>query len=226
MKTKLQIKSIFGKVLFEYEADENTIKKTVREFLKENSRKLIKDASLSGMDLSGVSFDNSRFYNARFDNSSFDNSRFYNSRFYNSSFYNSSFYNSRFYNSRFDNSRFDEKSKKSIAQYKYLWQIIPTEGSFIAYKKASGCVLKLEIPLKAKRVCNIINRKCRASYVKTLKITDSNGESIKEAAGNSDSKTIYKVGELTKADSFDDNFLNDCTNGIHFFVTRKEAENW
>ena len=206
MKTKLQIKSIFGKVLFEYEADENTIKKTVREFLKENSRKLIKDASLSGMDLSGVSFDNSRFYNARFDNSSFDNSRFYNSRF--------------------DNSRFDEKSKKSIAQYKYLWQIIPTEGSFIAYKKASGCVLKLEIPLKAKRVCNIINRKCRASYVKTLKITDSNGESIKEAAGNSDSKTIYKVGELTKADSFDDNFLNDCTNGIHFFVTRKEAENW
>jgi uncharacterized protein YjbI with pentapeptide repeats len=129
-KVKLQIKSILGKILFEYEKENNTIKETVVEFLKENAGKIIREANLSDMDLSGVSFDNSRFYNSRFDNSrfdnssfdnsrfdnsrfdnsSFDNSRFYNSRFDNSGFYNSRFDNSRFYNSRFDNSRFDNSS--------------------------------------------------------------------------------------------------------------------
>jgi uncharacterized protein YjbI with pentapeptide repeats len=116
-KVKLQIKSILGKILFEYEKENNTIKETVVEFLKENAGKIIREANLSDMDLSGVSFynsrfynsrfDNSRFYNSSFDNSRFDNSSFYNSRFYNSRFDNSSFYNSRFDNSSFDNSRFD-----------------------------------------------------------------------------------------------------------------------
>jgi len=105
-------------------------------------------------------------------------------------------------------------------------QIIPEEGAFIAYKKASGCVLKLEIPAKAKRVCNFRNRKCRASVVKTIEITDKDGNKLKEVCGDHDNKTIYKVGRLTKPDKFDPTPLNDCTNGIHFFVTRKEAEDW
>ena len=46
MKTKIQIKSIWGNVLFEYEKEDNTIKDTLKEAIKAK-------ANLSGSDLSG-----------------------------------------------------------------------------------------------------------------------------------------------------------------------------
>jgi len=115
MKTTIELKSIYGSILFSYEKEDNTIKETVEKYLNENIGKIISNLDLSNLDLSKISFYNSRFDNSSFDNSRFenicfDNSRFYNSRFYNSSFYNSRFYNSRFDNSRFDNSRFDNSS--------------------------------------------------------------------------------------------------------------------
>jgi len=39
-------------------------------------------------------------------------------------------------------------------------------------------------------------------------------------------KTEYKVGETVKPDSFDDNPFVECTHGIHFFITRQEAEDY
>ena len=114
METIIEIKSIFGKVLFSYKKEDNSVKQAVEAFLKDNYDKIIREVDFSDLDLSNISFDNSRFYNSRFDNSRFDNSRFDNSSFYNSRFYNSSFYNSSFYNSSFDNSIFDNSSFNDI----------------------------------------------------------------------------------------------------------------
>ncbi len=47
MKTKIKIESIFGKLLFEHEAENNTIKKTLEEAVKS-------DANLSGANLGGA----------------------------------------------------------------------------------------------------------------------------------------------------------------------------
>ena len=56
-KIKLQIKNIFGKLLFEYECEDNTIKKTVTEAIK-NSADLryadLRSADLRSADLSYV----------------------------------------------------------------------------------------------------------------------------------------------------------------------------
>jgi uncharacterized protein YjbI with pentapeptide repeats len=103
---KIEIKTIFGKILFSHESEENTVKKTVAELLKEKKGEWIEEADLSNLDLSGIDFSNSKFDNSTFDNSKFYNSKFYNSKFYNSTFDNSKFYNSKFYNSTFDNSTF------------------------------------------------------------------------------------------------------------------------
>ena len=57
MKTKLHIKSIFGKVLFEYETENNTIRKTVENanlYGADLSRTNLSGADLSGADLSGA----------------------------------------------------------------------------------------------------------------------------------------------------------------------------
>jgi len=51
-KIKLQIKSIFGKLLFEYECEDNTIEKTVTEAIKNSAN--LSYADLSSADLSSA----------------------------------------------------------------------------------------------------------------------------------------------------------------------------
>ena len=36
-------------------------------------------------------------------------------------------------------------------------------------------------------------------------------------------KTIYKVGEIVHSDSWDSDRWNECSHGIHFFMTRDEV---
>ena len=99
------------------------------------------------------------------------------------------------------------------------FQIVPEEGSFIAFKKVDTGVIKILIPEDAKRTSTLVGRKCRASRVLVL-----------EGSGNSPTHTHkaleYKEGEIVVADSYDDDIRIECTNGIHFFMTRKEAEDW
>ena len=52
MKTKIEIKTIFGNVLFEYEAEDNNIKKTLEAAVKSGAD--IRGADLSGADLRGA----------------------------------------------------------------------------------------------------------------------------------------------------------------------------
>jgi hypothetical protein len=112
---------------------------------------------------------------------------------------------------------------------KTIWptfQICPESGSFIGYKKLQQKrIAKLQIPAKAKRVSTPIGRKCRAEFVKVLEIIDLDGN--KWTAGRSlHNGALYNVGQIFKPDSFDPNFLEECTNGVHFFITRKEAEQY
>jgi hypothetical protein len=69
----------------------------------------------------------------------------------------------------------------------------------------------------------LVGRKCRASKVKVLSIDGGDGSPNVDKH----SSTIeYKVGAWVYPDKYDDNPLNECSHGIHFFITRKEAENY
>ena len=98
------------------------------------------------------------------------------------------------------------------------FQIVPQEGSFIAYKKVNIGVIKLLIPEDAQRTSTLVGRKCRASYVKVL---EGSGVSLTHT-----SKLEYKEGEFVYPDKYDDDIRVECTHGIHFFMTKKEAETW
>ena len=52
MKTKIKIESIFGKLLFEHDAEDNTIKKTLEEAVKNDAN--LCDANLCGANLGGA----------------------------------------------------------------------------------------------------------------------------------------------------------------------------
>ena len=100
----------------------------------------------------------------------------------------------------------------------------PEEGSFIGFKKAGGKIVKLQIPKSAKR-SSATTRKCRCSKAKVLSITEPDGSDsgITEICSDRDENFIYKVGETVSVPNFDENRWNECSTGIHFFITRDEA---
>lgn len=104
----------------------------------------------------------------------------------------------------------------------------PEEGSFIAFKKVDNvAIVKLLIPEDAKR-SSATTRKCRASKAKVLDIYSIDNKSIKldSILNNNFSITEYKVGEMVYPDSWDEDRWNECSHGIHFFITEQEAINY
>ena len=103
----------------------------------------------------------------------------------------------------------------------------PEEGDFIGWKKCSdGVIAKLLIPAKAAR-SSATSRKCRAEFVKVLALFKGGKAFVGLAETNtSRNKTVYKVGKTVKPDKWDADRWNECSNGIHFFITRTEAENY
>ena len=100
----------------------------------------------------------------------------------------------------------------------------PETGSFIGYKKAAGKIIMLEICADAKR-SSATSRKCRCSKAKVLSIThlDGSDSGLTEVRSDYSKEFVYCVGEIAEAPDFDENRWNECTAGIHFFITRGEA---
>jgi hypothetical protein len=96
--------------------------------------------------------------------------------------------------------------------------IVPEVGAFTGFKKlADGTIAKILIPEDAERVGGFTGRKCRASKAIVL-----------EGAGYSshNASFIYTAGATVVPDSWDADPCVECSHGIHFFITRKEAEQY
>ena len=103
----------------------------------------------------------------------------------------------------------------------------PESGNFIGYKKAGGYIVKLKILEDAKR-SSATSRKCRCNKAEVVAIENVDGTvaSVDSVKSNHDSSFVYRIGEVVCVDNFDDNRWNECTAGIHFFITRDEAVNY
>ena len=95
---------------------------------------------------------------------------------------------------------------------------IPQQGTLTVWKKLScGVVAKLLVPAKARRTASLVGRKCRAEWAKVLE-----GEGVSQHDG----ATRYAPGEIVRPDRYDDDIRVECAPGIHFFLTREEAEEY
>ena len=105
------------------------------------------------------------------------------------------------------------------------FSICPEIGSFTGWKKLSNhLIAEIEIPKDARRVSTVIGRKCRAEFVKVISIVDLEGNAVTSGRALYDG-TIYTVGEIVRPDNYDDDIRVECAPGIHFYITRNEAEN-
>ena len=102
----------------------------------------------------------------------------------------------------------------------------PEEGSFIGYKKANGCIVKLLILEDSKR-SSATTMKCRCDKAKVLDIEDiKTGLKVQVVRSNYDFNFVYKVGEIVSVENFDNNRWDECSTGIHFFVNKENALNY
>ena len=106
----------------------------------------------------------------------------------------------------------------------FLLPQCPSEGSFVAWKKAGGMIVKLLVTEDARR-SSATTLKCRCSKARVLKIEeiDSSESKLKEVASSRDANFVYRVGEIVEVKNFDDDRWNECGSGIHFFIAREMA---
>ena len=100
-------------------------------------------------------------------------------------------------------------------------RILPDEGEVVGWKKClNGVIVKLKVPADAKR-SHAFGRKCRAEYVEVLDIIGA-----EVGISQLDYRTEYRKGATVRCDRFDPDWTVECTGGIHFFITRIEAEDY
>jgi len=244
METKIKIKSIFGSLLFELECENNSIKNTIAEANNRSANLSganlsdadlsgadLRSADLSGADLSGADL---RSANLRSANLSSADLRSANLRSANLSDADLSGADLRSADlSGADLSGADLRSANlrsanlRSANHNentgFLLSQCP-DGAFVAYKKAQGKIVKIEVCEDAKR-SSATSLKCRCSKAKCLEIQNIDGliSELKEIRSDNDSKFIYKVGETNEILDFDEERFNECSTGIHFFIRREMA---
>jgi uncharacterized protein YjbI with pentapeptide repeats len=100
----------------------------------------------------------------------------------------------------------------------------PEKGAFVGYKKADNKIVELQITEDAKR-SSATTRKCRCSKAIVISITNLDGSAndLMKVESSYDKNFIYKVGETVEVQDFNEDRWVECTDGIHFFITRYEA---
>jgi hypothetical protein len=189
-----------------------------------------RSSDFSSSDFSSSDFSYSNFRSSDFRYSDFRYSDFRYSNFRYSNFRSSDFSSSDFSSSdfRYSNFRYSNFNSTHINENTIgLTLACPEEGSFIAYKKASGYIVKIRV-LEHSLRSSATTLKCRASDVEVLKIENIDKTipcSLTEVKTSyRDSSLVYKVGERIHIADFDTNRWNECSTGIHFFMSRKLAE--
>ena len=172
-------------------------------------------ANLSGANLYGANLSGANLYGANLSRANLSGANLSRANLSRANLYGANLYGANLYGA---------KNVENLPAY----SIVPEGGAFIAFKKvhADGpCIATLEIPADAKRVSTPVGRKCRAEFARVIRI-ERQGVEIAEAYSSHDENFVYRPGEIVRPDSFDPNPLVECSNGIHFFITRREAEEY
>ncbi len=104
-------------------------------------------------------------------------------------------------------------------------QVFKTTKKTVVYKKlANQLIAELELD-KGQVFQSEAHGKCRTNRVKVLKIKSIDGKKkYKEGISRYDGLFVYRVGKVVSAPY--DKEVWECSTGIHFFLTREEAERY
>ena len=230
MKTTIQIKTIYGKLLFEFGKEDNSIKNVLTEAVKQGA--YLRDADLRGANLRGADLRDADLQGANLRGADLRGAYLRDADLEGADLQGADLEGADLRGADLEGADLQRAYLRranlqgaDLQRANSLNTILP-EGELIAWKKLqNNLIAKLLIPLKAKRVNCIGSRKCRFEYCKVIAIYDGR-KKVKEGIGTYDKELIYKTGEIVKPDKFDPSPLIECSNGIHAFITRLEAEEY
>jgi len=108
---------------------------------------------------------------------------------------------------------------KDIPAFASAQTVIVPEGQIVGWKKCrDNIIVKLTIPAEARR-SNATGRKCRAEYADVAEVIGAEA-----GISRQDGMTEYRVGQRVTCDKWCEDRWEECAGGIHFFITRDEAE--
>jgi uncharacterized protein YjbI with pentapeptide repeats len=291
MKTKIQIKSVLGSLLFEYESEDNSIKKTVIEAVKQGANLRganlrgadlrgaylrcayllganlrdanlrganlqdadlrdanlrganlwganlwganlrgadLRGADLQGANLRGANLRGANLWGANLRGADLQDADLRDANLRGANLWGANLWGANLRgadlwgaNLQGANLRDADLRGAKNADYAIAQTRILPEGDIIGWKKCrNGVIVKLLIPKEAKR-SHAFERKCRAEFADVLEVI-GDGPAI---SGQKDD-FVYEVGKRVTPDKWDDNWQDECSHGIHFFITRIEAENY
>ena len=152
----------------------------------------------------------------------------------------------RYADLRYANLRYADLSDANLSDTKNLDNIYynhatsffalqcPEEGSFIGFKKAytNNCddvIVKIRVTENALR-SSATTRKCRCSEAEVLGFYDLEHNELSNdllVYSGRDDSFIYEIGKIVKpTKQFDTDRWNECSTGIHFFMTFDEAKRY
>lgn len=205
--------------------------------------KEIWDMDLSGTDLSNMDFTLSSFQNTVLNHVDFENSSVENALFDGCSMKGANFKNAKMVTASFRYCDMRECNIEgadlfgAVLEFADLEGIVsseetkwfrlrcPEKGAFLGYKKCvNDRMVQLLIPADAKRTsATLPSCRCNKAKVLTIKSFDFQ-ENFDEAWSLVDENFIYKKGEWVEVKNFNENRWQDSTTGIHFWMSRAEAE--
>ena len=212
---KISIKNRWtGSIIFEYSSVDNTLAKTVAEALKGGADLSVADlsgANLSVADLSVADLSGAKLIRADLRGANLSVADLRGANLYGADLRGANLYGA-------------DLSGANLRGARGSYMACPTDGSFIGWKKASGYIVKLQIPEDARR-SSAGGEKCRCdkAYVAEIQNVDGTKADIEAIHSNHDNNFVYAVGATVEVSDFDDDRWNECAPGIHFFIDRRAA---
>jgi hypothetical protein len=247
---KIEIKNRWtGNILFEYLSENNTIKKTVSEAIKSEANLRganlcgadlygadLYGADLCGADLCGADLRRANLRGANLRRADLCGANLYGADLRRANLYGANLCGANLCGADLCGANLcgadlcgadlcgADLCGANLCGAKGAYMACPTDGSFIGWKKASGYVVKLQIPEDARR-SSAGGEKCRCdkAYVAEIQNADGTKADIEAIHSNHDNNFVYTVGATVEVPNFDDCRWNECAPGIHFFIDRRAA---
>jgi len=245
MKTKIEIKSVFGNVLFEYEKENNTVKNTVEKAVESDANLRGADlcsANLRGADLCsanlyGANLYGADLYDANLCSANLCSANLYGANLYGANLYGADLYganlcsanlcSANLYGANLYGADLYDANLCSAENIPFIPMNLP-EGEFIAWKKLpNNLIVKLKVLEDSKR-SRATGDKCRCDKALVVEFQNVDGtkSKVKKYISNNYVECVYEVGKIVEADEWDEDRFNECSHGIHFFIDRQSAVNY
>ena len=227
---KISIKNRWtGSILFEYSSVNNTLAKTVTEALKGDAYLCdadLREADLRDANLRDANLYGANLYGADLRGADLRGANLRGANLYGADLRGANQYGANLYGADLRGANLRGADLREADLYGAIgtYMACPTDGSFIGWKKASGYIVKLQIPEDARRSSAGCEKcRCDKAFVIEIQNIDGSNADIETICSDHDENFVYAVGATVEVSDFDDDRWNECAPGIHFFIDRRAA---